>query len=377
MRLWFIILLAGMGASLTLSAEVKVRSDFADNYVAAIVNETIITGGQVEEFSSPALDALRRAYPPGDLLRQKSVQVLSEGLDQLIENQLILDDFKTSGAKVPDAMVEDEIKDRIRQLYHDRATLTKELQAKGMNQETLKQQIREDIILHYMRQKNVAAAITISPQKIEQYYTTNLHQFKLGNQIRLRMIVLNCSVGASVAEVRKLAQEIASKVDEGASFAEMAAIYSEGSQRKEGGDWGWREESKIIKGLSDVAAGLKPGEHSGVLGFAPGTDGVYWLYQYNKTGQLVLGRKYSDKVGEKNDVLEEKKFETPVTDSDLPAQPQEFHLLKVEEKRPARTESLTDVRERIEKDLLAQERERLRKKWVQHLRTKAFVRLFY
>ena len=92
---------------------------------------------------------------------------------------------------------------------------------------------------------------------------------------------------------------------------------------------------------------------------------------------MVLGRKYSDKVGEKNDVLEEKKFETPVNDSDLPAQPQEFHLLKVEEKRPAKTESLTDVRERIEKDLLAQERERLRKKWVQHLRTKAFVRLFY
>ena len=48
----------------------------------------------------------------------------------------------------------------------------------------------------------------------------------------------------------------------------------------------------------------------------------------------------------------------------------------VEDKRVARTESLTEVRDRIEKELATQEKERLRKRWVQRLRAKAFVRLF-
>jgi len=48
----------------------------------------------------------------------------------------------------------------------------------------------------------------------------------------------------------------------------------------------------------------------------------------------------------------------------------------IEDKRAARTESLADVRDRIEKELLSQEKERLRKKWVGRLRAKAFVRLF-
>ena len=33
--------------------------------------------------------------------------------------------------------------------------------------------------------------------------------------------------------------EIAKKLDEGANFAEMARVYSQGSQRADGGAWGW------------------------------------------------------------------------------------------------------------------------------------------
>jgi len=349
---------------------------FPGNYVAAIVNETIITRGQVEDFASRAVEPLFQIYRNPDVLEQKIRDVLSEGLEQLIENQLILDDFKTGGAKVPDAVVEDEIKERIRLRYPDGATLTKELQARGMTKEALRQQVREEIILNFMRHKNVASEILISPQKIERYYATNLHQFRLGNQLKLRMIVLKCSADAPVEEVRKLAVEIALKISEGASFSEMAGIYSEGSAGKEGGDLGWREESKTTKGLVDVAADLKAGQNSPVLGFAWEANDTYWMYQYDKAGQLKLARKYIDKAGTDQKLLEERKYITLASDSEIPAPPQEFRLMLIEDKRAARTESLADVRDRIEKELLSQEKERLRKKWVGRLRAKAFVRLF-
>ncbi len=376
MRLLYMVLLAGTGFGPSLCAELRLKS-YPGNYVAAIVNETIITRGQVEEFTLRAIEPLFRIYQREELLERKVNEVLSEGLEQLVENQLILDDFKTGGARVPDALVDDEIKDRIRQHWQNRATLIKELNAAAKTYEAFRQQVREEMVLHFMNQKNVSAGLLISPQKIERYYATNLHQYQLGNQVKLRMIVLKCTGDAPIPEVRKLAQEISAKLDQGASFSEMATIYSEGSERKEGGNLPWMEESKTTRGFADIADGLKSGQHSGVLGFARETNDLYWMYQYDKAGQLTIGRKYTDKSGtDKNQLLEEKKFEAASNDSSLPAPPQEFRLMLVEDKRVARTESLTEVREKIEKELTSQERERLRKKWIARLRAKAFVRYY-
>jgi hypothetical protein len=48
----------------------------------------------------------------------------------------------------------------------------------------------------------------------------------------------------------------------------------------------------------------------------------------------------------------------------------------LEDKRPAHIKSLNDVREDIEKTLLAQERDRLQKQWNEKLKKKTFVRYF-
>ena len=371
MRFLYAILLGVLMAGSIASAELEPPR----NYIAAMVNETVITAGQVDELTMDAARPLLRTYQQPELVEQKLQALRSEILEQLIENRLILDEFKTGGAKVPEAWVEDEIKDKIRQRYHDRATLTRELQAKGLTQDALRQQIREDIILNLMRHKNIASAILISPQKIERYYSTNLNQFQLGNQVKLRMIVLKCTVDEPVEEVRKRAREITGKLDEGASFAEMAAIYSEGSEQKQGGDLGWMENSKTTKGLADVAAGLRPGQHSDFIGFARDTNDVYWMYSYNKAGQVILARKYSDRIG-MNEMIEERKFEPPIEDATLAVPPQEFRLIMLADRRVARTEPLAEVRDKIEKELQSQEHERLRKRWVDRLRAKAFVRYF-
>ena len=338
---------------------------------------SIITRGQVEAFAREAIEPLLRTYQRQEVLEEKIHFLLRESLSNLVENQLILDDFKTGGAKVPDAIVDDEIKERIRLHWHDRATLIKELNAVGKTYDDFRQQVREEMILNFMRHKNVGSAILISPQKIERYYAANLDQFKLGNQVKLRMIVLKCSVDAPMAEVKKLAQEIADKLDEGASFSEMATIYSEGSEQKQGGDLGWMEEAKtsksgaltLSKGFADVATALKPGQHSAVLGYARETNDIYWIYQYSKAGQLTVGRRYTDR----NQLLDERKFDASANTA-VPAVPQEFRLMLVEEKRAARTEALPEVRDKIEKELIAQEKERLRRKWVERLRAKSFVR---
>ena len=138
-------------AGLMSGSPARAVSEAPRNYIAAIVNDTIITRGQVEEAAGGVIDPLLRTISRPEMLAQKEVDaleqkirgLLGETLEQMIENRLILDDFKTSGARVPDAIVDDEIKDRIRQHWHDRATLIKELNSLGRTYDTFRQQVRE------------------------------------------------------------------------------------------------------------------------------------------------------------------------------------------------------------------------------------------
>lgn len=301
------------------------RAELADG-ILAIVNNSVITREQVADYVAPAIDALRQEYAsqggaPGEL-EQKASDVFNDGLEQLIERQLILRDFDVEGYKMPSSYVDQLVQDRIRERYGDRITLMKTLRAQGMTFEQFRKDVRDQYIISAMRAKNVSQEIVISPYKIEQYYLAHQKDFKVGDQIKLRMIVLNKS-SADDQSPHRMAEEILTQIKQGASFAQMASVYSQGSQRGQGGDWGWVERSVLRKELADVAFSLKPGQMSDII-------------------------------------------ETP----------QACYLMLVEQKRPAHVRPLSKVRDDIDATLRTQEQARLEKQWISSLKKKTFIRYF-
>ena len=198
----------------------------------------------------------------------------------------------------------------------------KSLQAEGMTYEQFRKNVRDQYIESALRAKNISQAIIISPYKIESYYLAHQDDFKVEDEIKLRMIVLNKNNGDETNTL-SLAREIQSKIKEGASFEEMASVYSQGSQQHQGGDWGWVERSVLRQELRDAAFALK-------------------------TGQV------SDPV------------ETPDA----------CYLMLVEQARPAHVKPLGEVRGEIEKTLKTQEQARIEKEWVDGLKKKNFIRYF-
>jgi len=296
------------------------RAELA-NGIKAIVHDAIITYVDVEDLTSQTADVLMRQYRRDPSVLQKKMQeARDENLDRLLSRELILHEFSTAGYSMPESVIDEVVQQRIRSRYGDRVKLTKTLQAQGTTFEKFKQQVREQFIVEAMRSKNIAQEIIISPFKIETYYSANKDKYKVEDQVKLRMIVLNKSGDISA---RKLAEEILVKLKEGASFAEMATINSQGSQKNQGGDWGWVEKSVLRKELADVAFSLKTG-----------------------------------------DISEE--IETP----------EACYLMKVEESRPAHVRTIAEVRDEIEKNLVLAERERLEKQWIDKLKKKTFVRYF-
>ncbi|MGD0351047.1 MAG: peptidylprolyl isomerase [Verrucomicrobiota bacterium] len=298
------------------------RAELADG-VKAIVNDTVITYAQVEEFTMPAEDALRREYAvQPEVFRQKLAEALDNSLEILVERQLILHEFETKYNKLPDSVVDELVQDRLREQFGDRVTAMKSLQAQGMTYEQYRQNVRDQYIESALRHQNVSREITISPYRVETYYLAHQDDFKVEDEIKLRMIVLNKTADDDT-NTPALAREILAKIKEGATFPEIASVYSQGSQRSQGGDWGWVERSVLRQELAEVAFALKPGQVSDVI-------------------------------------------ETP----------EACYLMLVEQTRPAHVRPLTEVRDDIDKTLRTQEQARLQKQWIESLKKKTFIRYF-
>jgi peptidyl-prolyl cis-trans isomerase D len=136
------------------------------------------------------------------------------------------------------------------------------------------------------------------------------------------MIVIS-KTSATDTNAVQLAREIQTKLKEGAPFSEMANIYSQGSQQRQGGDWGWIETDKLRKELAEAAVRLTPGQ-----------------------------------IGE-----------TINTDDSL-------YIMQVEDKKAAHPKPLAEVRVEIEKTLRVQQQAQLQKQWIDGLKKKTFVRYF-
>lgn len=344
------------------------------NMIRVVVNDAIITDNEVRMNALAGLESLRRMHAAQPLVyEQEERKILEENLEMLVERQLILNEYKTSGLMFPEAVIEDEIKRRIREKYVDRANLTKELQAQGMTYEEYRRRLREDFIVLAMRQRNITTALIMSPAKIQRYYQEHLTNYALGDQVKLRVIELPVTELEDSTSVRQRMQEVLRKIEGGASFTEMAAVYSESG--KPAGDWDWWERSRLLKGLADIAFALQPGQRSGIVGKASGEQDAYTVYLYNPDGQVQLIRQYGWNSDGSKMVLLEEAPANPQRLQDL-ADPGVYYLMRVEDQREARTKALAEVQDEIEKELLQKEYARLRTKWIKRLKEKSFVRYF-
>lgn len=296
------------------------------NSLVVIVDHEIITLKDVNQYLAPTLEVLLRTYAgQPEVLRQKIEEAQREGIEQLVERKLILHEFERAGYNLPESLVEDRVKERIRERYGgDRAALTRTLQSQGLTYEAFRRRIREDFIIGAMRARNIGGdKIIVSPHKIEKYYAENLDKFRIRDQIKLRAIMLNAGSTRPRETARRLAQEILAKLRDGAPFAEMARVYSEDTYRAQGGDRGWIERGDLRKELAEAAFGLQPGRPSDVI-----------------------------EVGDT------------------------FWILLVEDARANQIRTLPEVRDEIVNTLQAEEQARLNREWIERLKAKSFIRYF-
>lgn len=307
-----------------LSATVTARAALADG-IKAIVHDSIITIEQVEQLTDPTADTLRRRYTnEPEEYRKKMSEARAENLNVLLRQQLILQDFNNSGYTLPDSVIDDLVRERLKAVFGDRRTATKTLQAQGITYEEFRKRERDTLIVRLMREKNLSQEkIIISPHKVESYYQKNHDKYQVEEEIQLRTIVISKPSGEGLEQARKAMDEIMTKLKEGVPFAEMASTYSQAAERAQGGTRAWEKLSSLRPELLKPVSALKAGE-----------------------------------------------FSEPIDT------PDSFWIVQLADRHPAHTKALNEVRDEIEHELSQQEKDRLEAQWIERLKKKTFVRYF-
>lgn len=320
MRTTIAAILAGLVTSLSASAAPELL-----NGISVIVNNEVITEQQIEVAIAPQLRSLALQYrSQPQVLQQRAREIRSDRVEGLVQSQLILADFKSQGFQLPEAYVEDYIDDQIREEFGDNLNFARTLKELGQTREQFREERKNQLIERLLRQRMLdLQKIVISPTRIEAYYQQNLTNYQQGDMVKLRMISINQPAGAPKGMAKKIADEVHAKLLDGAPFAQMASIYSDGAARTTGGSRDWVGRNFLNKELTEVAFNLKPGELSPVVDL-PG--GAYILY--------------------------------------------------VEEARINYTRPLAEVQEEIETRLRQDEQARIYRRWIERLKSKNFVRYF-
>jgi len=287
--------------------------------IAAVVNGEVITFSQVRELVVSREMALRQTLQ-GQALADKIKETRMAAINDLIDRQLVLQDFQKNKFNIPDYAVDDHINTIIREQFKgDRLAFIRTLQAQGYTLQRFRKVETDKMIVQAMRQRAVKNDPILSPTKVERYYSEHSAEYSTPEQVKLRMIVLH----KDGSDAKNVAQEIRSKVKDGSDFAKMAQMYSEDSSKETGGDWGWIERTTLNEALATPAFALKPGQVSKVV-------------EINSN----------------------------------------YYLLWVDARKPAETKPLGIVRDDVEKKVLQSDRQTAQEKWIKGLRAKAYVRIF-
>jgi peptidyl-prolyl cis-trans isomerase SurA len=257
MRLLLLLLLVLPVASQAQRAQLVDR-------IVAIVNKEVITLSELNEAIAMAERNLARqgtAAPARGLLERQM-------LERLILEKAQLQRARDAGIRVDELQL-----DRAVQRIAERNRLTlaefrRVLEKDGVSFDAYRQDLREQIILSRLREREVEEKIQVSDGEIDLF----LEQMKSGPAERLEYdlahILVRIPEAATperIEAARSRAETVAAEARAGGDFGRLAASYSDAPDALRGGALGWRTQDRLPELFASALRGMQPGEVGAVL----------------------------------------------------------------------------------------------------------------
>lgn len=244
----------------------QAAAEVADKIVA-VVNGEIITLSELHRAFAPYAAHIEANYKGPDkegLLEQNRTALLQRLIDQILIEQ----EAKKSEAGV--AAIRDEevmtvIRDMLAKNQLTMQTYLKKLAEEGNTLESVKQEIRGQMLRMRLLRREVQSRILVTDEEIGEYYDRHRQDYEGREAVRIRQIFLPAPEGADHAArdgARAEANQLRERILKGERFEVMAARYSRGPAAAEGGDIGFVERGVMMPEVEKAAFSLSLGEVS-------------------------------------------------------------------------------------------------------------------
>ena len=229
----------------------------AGDYIVAIVNQELVTAGEVQLRMAQVRAEARRSgarLPPDPELRKQVVEAL-------IEERVLVTYARDSGVKIDEADLDRAVANIAQQNQVTMAQLRERLQREGLDYKRFRDSVRDQLMVERTREREVQSRIKVSEAEVDDFL--DKQRAKAPVELDIAQILVTVPDGASVEEVarrRALAEQAQARVRNGEDFAKVAREMSEDGNRQQGGEIGLKAADRLPDVFVAAVRGLQPGE---------------------------------------------------------------------------------------------------------------------
>lgn len=236
----------------------SVNATFLERIVAIVEDDVILEGELRGEIQSVVnnLKKNKVTIPPLPILKKQV-------LERLIINKLQIQFAQRSGISVSDTMLSNAVADIAKTNKLTTDGLRQELQGLGMSFQDFENNIRDEITINQLRNREISTRIKVTDREISHYLETQGVADQSNIQYHLGHILISTPEAASssvIQKARQKAEKVLADLQKGADFKTTAITVSDGINALQGGDLGWRTLAEIPTLFVDYVGRMQQGD---------------------------------------------------------------------------------------------------------------------
>tara|TARA_X000000368_G_scaffold136004_1_gene106790 strand:- start:4566 stop:5810 length:1245 start_codon:yes stop_codon:yes gene_type:complete len=256
--------------SILVMLPVKAKIEILDR-VAIIVGEGVVLESQVKSM----LENIEKRYQEqGAPIPPKEI-IMEQIHERLIIEELQLQLANRAGVRVSDGELNNAFERIAANNNLSLEEFIQTLEVEGESYESLRSQVRKEMVIQRVQQGRVSQEINITEQELEGFLQTDVATRELSPELFLRQVLVSSE---------ELANKILNRISEGEEFSDLAKQYSTNSLASKGGEMGWRNLADLPSLFATELKNKKKGYISRPL---KGGSGFYILKIEDKRGDLV------------------------------------------------------------------------------------------
>ncbi len=264
MRLTTIFLLIGLAAVGTATSQTAPPAGSQGVNPAVLqVNDDVIYAADI----SLVMRNIAASYTTQGQQPPPEEQLVQMATQRVVEQKLLTQEGRKAGIK-PDELSVAEMAQGVEKQAGGIDQLNQSLAAMGTDRNHLLDIVREMDIVRTFIKTRISPTITVSDEEIAAFYSENPEMFVTEEQVHARHIIYSAGEDAdadTVVNARANAEEARKRALAGEDFAELAKELSEGPSAPNGGDLGFFVYKQMVPAFAEAAFALEPGGISEVV----------------------------------------------------------------------------------------------------------------